>query len=365
MAEAGKKIIPRRIPNYGALRNINQNGIYRINSDDDFIKYISGKSIEELADDVQKSYEKESTDFKHDIEIAQNRLTTRVSRGKAIVKPDLTEEWVSFATQYSSNSTPFNYEIESILKYLVMFNEGIYSEDEITEMFAKEFSDLENPCNLFILFNVAKFSSRFITFYYQVLNLIHEEKQKQKNTNYQEQLDDLLSRGISNEYATPLIGVRIAKLIEDGHELADVMVFPNGNIEGVDGEENWIFMRVCETKDKEKYTVLYKANRKEILRYIIDKDNKVLVVNENGTYKTITTKKISIEPSSDLTIKTTNDQIEYLIACINAIGVSHDKTREITEEMLELCNPLNNETDTLKVEEVLNEELKELKKAHE
>ena len=171
MAEAKEKVIPRRIPNYGSLRNINQNGIYRINSDNDFIKYISGKSLEELADDVQKDYEKESTDFKHDIEIAKNRLDIRVSRGKAIVKPDLAEEWVNFATQYSSSAIPFNYEIESVLKYLVMFNEGIYSDDQITEMFSREFSDLENPCNLFILFNVAKFSSRFITIYYQFLNL--------------------------------------------------------------------------------------------------------------------------------------------------------------------------------------------------
>lgn len=365
MTETKGNIIPRRTPYFGALRNINQNGIYRINTDNDFIKYISGKSLEELADDVKKSYEIERTDFKHDIEIAKNRLTTRVSRGKTIVRPDLSEEWVSFATQYSSNSIPFNYEIESVLKYLVMFNEGIYSDDQITEMFAREFSDLENPCNLFILFNVAKFSSRFITFYYQVLNLINGEKQKQKNAIYKEQLDDLISRGISEEYATPLIGTSVAKLMEDGHELADIMIFPNGNIEGVDGEENWVFMRECETKDNGKYTILYKVNREETLRYIIDKDNKVLVVNENGTYKTITTKKISIEPCSDLSIKATNDQIEYLLACINAIGVSHDRTQEITEEMLELCNPLNKETDTLKVEEVFNEELKELKKAHE
>ena len=365
MTETKENIIPRRIPNLGSVRNMYQNGIYRINTDNDFIKYAAGKTLEELANDVQKVYETEKTDFKHDIEIAKNRLTTRVERGKAIVQPNLTEEWISFATQYSSNSIPFNYEIESVLKYLVMFNEGVYSDDEIATMFAEEFSNLNNPSNLFILSNVAKFSSRMITFYYQVLHKVYEKEMIQRNIIYQEQLDDLTSRGISTEKAIPLLGVKIAKIIENGSEIADVMVFPNGNIEGVDREENWIFMRECPTKDNGKYIILYKVNREGTLRHIINKDNKTLIVNENGTYKTLTKKEISIEPMNDLTIKAINDQIEYLIACVNAIGIAHDRTHEITEEMLELCNPINNETDTLKLEEVFNEELKELKKTHE
>ncbi len=364
MTEVKENIIPRRIPNIKSVRNMYKD-IYRINTDNDFIEYVTGKTLEDLANEVQKDYEKEDSNFKHDIEIAKNRLMTRVERGKAIVRPDLAEEWVSFATQYSSTTIPFNYEIESVLKYLVMFKEGVYSDEEITAMFAEEFSNLDNPSNLFILINVAKFTSRMITFYHQVLNKINEEKSKQKNAIHQEQFADLVSRGISERDAAPLIGVRIAKIIENGHEIADVMQFLNGNIEGIDQEENWIFMRECPTKDNGNYIVLYKVNRDETLRYIINKDNMTFVVNKDGTYKTTTTKKISIEPMNNLTIKTTNDQIEYLIACVNAIGIPHDRIHEIIEEMIELCNPINNETDTLKVEEVFNEELKQLKKTHE
>ncbi len=365
MTEVKEKIIPRRIPNLESVRNIYHNGIYRINTDNNFIEYMTGKTLEELANDVQKSYETENTDFKHDIEISQNRLATRVERGKAIVRPDLEEEWVNFATQYSSGAIPFSYEIESILKYLVMFNKGDYSDDKITTMFAEEFSNLDNPSNLFILINVAKFSNRMITFYYQVLNKINEMKSKQKIAIHQEQFNDFKKRGISERDAAPLVGTRTAKIIENGHEIAEVMIFLNGNIEGIDQEDNWIFMRECPTKENGNYIILYKVNREETLRYIIDKDNMTLVVNENGTYKTTTTKKISIEPCSNLSIKVTNDQIEYIIACINAIGISHDRTHEIAEEMIELCNPINDETDTLKVEEVFNEELKKLKKTHE
>lgn len=364
MTEIKESIIPRRIPNIASVRNMYKDN-YRINTDNDFIKYVSGKTLEELANEVQVQYETENTDFKHDIEIAKDRLTTRILRGQSVVRPDLAEEWVSFATQYSSNSIPLNYEIESVLKYLAMFNEGVYSDDEITSMFAEEFSNLDNPSNLFILINVAKFSSRMITFYHQVLNKINEEQSKQKIAVHQEQFADLISRGISEKDAAPLIGVRIAKLIENGQEMAEVMIFPNGNIEGVDREENWIFMRECPTKSNDIYTVLYKANREGTLRHIIDKDNKTLIVNENGTYKNLTKKEISIEPCNNLTIQVINDQIEYLIACVNAIGIPHDKVHEITNEMIELCNPINDETDTLKVEEVFNEELKELKKTHE
>lgn len=323
-------------------------------------------SNEELDRQIEEAYKIEETNIKHAKEIANYRLPIRISKGKLVVREELIEDWINFVNQYSIKEISYNFEIEAILKYLVMIDEGIYKISEIANKFANEFQNLNSASTIFILINIEKYSKVKVPFYSIVNETIKARIHQIKDEKVLEITDTLVRKGIPLRDAQTLAETKIAKLYENGHEIAELMSFANGNREGVDTLGNWIFMREINTPSNRHMVVIFKVNREDTMRYIIDKDTNIaLVTNELGTYKTKAAMNVETSICEDLNTPSTIEAIDIIITDIAVIGVSHDRSYEIAKEMIELVSPVNEETATLNLEEIYNQELPKLKKNYE
>lgn len=320
----------------------------------------------ELVSLIEKAYKKEKMDIKHAKDIAEARKKVRMERGKDVITKSKVWLWQRFVSEYSNREVPFNYEIESILKYLVYLAEGIYDIGEVAGMFVEEFTDLSNPSTVFIIRNIDNYAKLTEYFYDRVNEIINRNDKKKIKEENKELIDSIVSKGIPFDEAEMLANVKIAKLIESGHETTDIMSFTNGNKEGVDSHGNWMFMREISTPSNRKFIVLFKVNKDETIRYIIDKSTNVaLITNEDGTYKDKVSIDIKLEEVLGLDVDSKTEYIENIITEIAVVGISHDKSYKIANEMMELSLSFDDEVGKLKLEEIYDEEIPNLKKNYE
>ena len=302
----------------------------------------------------------------HSKEIASYRLPIRVSKGKNVIREELIEEWIEFATRYSNKTVPYNYELETILKYLVMIDEGIYNLNEIANMFIEEVREITSPEKVFIHTNIDKFAKTNISFSNLVKGIFEAKKNQTSNKSVLEVTNELIRLGISPREAEILANAKIAKLIENGHEIAELMVFDNGSKEGVDNEGNWIFIEEVTTSNNRHFQIIFKTSHGEQMRYIIDKDTDIaLATNKDGSFKDKITMCVETIICDDMNAKTLIETIDNIVTEIAVIDMSHDEAYATTREIIELINPSSEDAKTLKVEDIYDQEIPRLKKTHQ
>lgn len=321
---------------------------------------------EELETMLDELYMKEETDAAHSQEIAAYRLPIRIEKGKKVISEGLYNEWCEFATKYSKKETPYNYELETILKYLTIINEDIYRLSEIATMFIDETMGLTLPEQTFILTNLDHFAKTSISFANLVKDIRKTRKNKNQSEDVKKAINELLKKGLSPYESQILAEAKIVKIIENGHETAELMSFPNGNKEGIDVEGNWLFIEEITTPTNRHFQIIFKTNKDNQIRYIIDKaTNIALITNKDGSYKDKTNMHIEIEPRDDFNKESLIETIDGIVADIAVIDVSHDDAYATVRELIELKKPINEDTSVLKVEEIYDQEIPKLKKTHE
>lgn len=320
----------------------------------------------ELVPLIDQAYIEEKMDLKHAKDIALSRKKVRMEKGSKVIPDSKVWLWQQFVSEYSNREIPFNYEIESILKYLVYLAEGIYDINEVASMFVKEFIDLSKPSTVFILMNINNYAKINGYFFDCVKYIVDKNNKNKVNDGNKELIDNIVNKGIPFDEAEMLSNVKIVKLIESGHETTEVMSFTNGNKEGVDSHGNWIFMREINTPSSREFIVLFKINKDETIRYIIDKGTNIaLLTNENGTYKDKVSVEIKMEELDSLDVVSQTERIENIITEIAVVGVSHDDAYKIANEMMELSLSFDENSGKLKLEEIYDEEIPKLKKNYE
>lgn len=321
--------------------------------------------LEQLIDSIY-SKEENDNDVEHSKKIADYRLPIRISRGKSVIKSELIDEWVSFVTKYSNKDIPYNYELETILKYLSMISEGIYNPRKIANIFIEDVREITSPEKIFILTNIERFANMSISFYQLVNEALESRNNQIQDARVLEITNELIEKGISKSEAQVLAEAKIAKMIENGHEVAELMVFLNGSKEGIDNEGNWVFVEDVVTPSNRHFQIIFKTREGNQMRYIIDKDTNIaLVTSKDGSFKDKIKMNVEIEVHDDINSKTLIEKIESIVTEIAVLDVSHDEAYETTREIIELINPSSEDVTTLKVEDIFNQEIPNLKKAHE
>lgn len=325
-------------------------------------KDLKDASILELESMIEALYEVNETSINHAKEIASDRNPIRKKRGESILSEEYIWPWNNFVDDYGNRMIPFNYEIESILKYLVYLHENRYTPKQIAAIFVDELGDMQNPSNAFILTYISKFSNLTKpSFYDYVMNELNKRRTTPGNNITEKLKEALLSKGIKEEEAEILSEARIGKLYENGHETAEVLIFPNGNREGIDCHGNWIYMNELASHDNH-LAIIFKSRNDKVSRYLVNnEEKKALITNEKGTTndKVSYTYRIELMPYKSIEDLTT--QIESIITDIAILDISHDKAYELAREMQELMTA-SEDTNNLLCEDILNEGINELKK---
>ncbi|MCX4366118.1 MAG: hypothetical protein OSJ70_10160 [Bacilli bacterium] len=323
-------------------------------------------STEELEAAMDEIYKEEDKDATHSQEIANYRMPIRIEKGTKVVKEELSSEWQEFVTKYSSKEIPYNYALETILKYLIMLDEGIYRPFKIGNMFIDETKGLPAIERTFILTNIDKYAKMSGSFY-QLVKVIFEKQQiKEQSSDTQTLIKELTNMGVPAHEAEILSTAKIVKLIENGHEIAELMAFESGNKEGVDNYGNWVFIEEVTTKDNRHFQIIFKTNKDDQMRYIIERGTNIaLVTNKDGSYKAKINMQIDFESCPNNEVKTLIEKIDNIITEISLIDVTHDEAYDTTCEIIELISPVSDNDLTLKVAEIYDQEIQQLKKAHE